>query len=233
MTNNKKIHVYFLPGLAASSAIFERIKLPENYHCHFLEWNIPFKNESIQSYVKRFLEQINEENPVLIGVSFGGIIVQEMAKIINTKKTIIISSIKSADEMPNRLKITKKTKLYKIFPTGIFKDLEKLNKIAIFETLKKKINLYKKYMKVNDKVYLDWAIENVLNWNRKIPEESIIHIHGTKDNVFPIKNLKNYIPVKDATHILVLSHFQWLNKFLPKIIENDLKNINFEQNNLS
>ena len=34
-----KIPVYFMPGLAASSIIFENIKLPEDtFEMHFLEW---------------------------------------------------------------------------------------------------------------------------------------------------------------------------------------------------
>ena len=230
MSDQSHIHVYFVPGLAASSTIFERIKLPENYSIHLIEWILPEINEPISNYVDRLLENVKEENPVLIGVSFGGIIVQEMSKKISTKKTIIISSIKCQDEMPKRLRITKGFRLNKILPTGIFKDLEKLKKIAFFKTLKDKIKLYEKYMKVNDKNYLDWAIDNVLNWQRINADPNIIHIHGTNDTVFPIKYIKNFISVKGASHVLVMSHAKWLNNFLPKIIENDIKNINFEQN---
>jgi esterase/lipase len=40
------------------------------------------------------LPENQKENPVLIGVSFGGILVQEMAKHIDARKVIIISSVK-------------------------------------------------------------------------------------------------------------------------------------------
>ncbi|MFT7428963.1 MAG: hypothetical protein ACI9IZ_001458, partial [Nonlabens sp.] len=40
-------HVYLMPGMAASSLIFEHIKLPENdFTLHYLEWIIPHKQES-------------------------------------------------------------------------------------------------------------------------------------------------------------------------------------------
>ena len=47
-----KIPVYFMPGLAASIAIFERIKLPESeFEMFFLEWEIPKeKISSIHKY---------------------------------------------------------------------------------------------------------------------------------------------------------------------------------------
>ena len=113
-----KIPVYFIPGLAASSQIFNNIKLPsESFETYFLEWFLPSINESLQDYAKRMALQIKHKNPVLIGVSFGGIVAQEIAKHIETKKVIIISSIKSNNEMPKRMKIAKFTKLYKVLPT--------------------------------------------------------------------------------------------------------------------
>ncbi len=37
-----KIPVYFMPGLAASSSIFERIELPKDtFEMHLLEWFLP------------------------------------------------------------------------------------------------------------------------------------------------------------------------------------------------
>ena len=77
----EKIHVYFMPGLAASSLIFERIELPENqFEIHLLDWELPLPNETLPDYDKRMSKLVLETNPVLIGVSFGSILVQEMAQ---------------------------------------------------------------------------------------------------------------------------------------------------------
>ena len=104
-----KIPVYFMPGLAASIAIFERIKLPESeFEMFFLEWEIPKEKETLQEYAKRMTQKIVHENPVLIGVSFGGILVQEMADFISVRKVIIISSVKSNLEFPKRMILAKK-----------------------------------------------------------------------------------------------------------------------------
>ena len=59
---------------------FEYIRLPKQYKIHLLDWIDPKKDESLQSYVSRLSEKVTHEQPVLIGVSFGGIIVQEMSK---------------------------------------------------------------------------------------------------------------------------------------------------------
>jgi esterase/lipase len=91
-----KIHVYFMPGMAASSEIFERIQLPDTvFQSHLLEWFLPEQQESLQDYAKRMVKNIKHDNVILIGVSFGGILVQEMKHFLNVKKVIIISSVKS------------------------------------------------------------------------------------------------------------------------------------------
>ena len=215
-----KIPVYFMPGLAASTTIFENIKLPEDqFEMCFLEWFLPADKESIESYAKRMNEKILHENPVLIGVSFGGILVQEMAKLIPTKKVIIISSVKSNTEFPYRLKLAKATKVYKILPTQIISNVELLVKYAFGSTIiKKRLKLYEKYLSVRDKSYLDWSIENVLLWPQKTAAKNIIHIQGDADEVFPIKNIHNCIVVKGGTHIMIINKYKWFNENLPKII---------------
>ena len=215
-----KIPVYFMPGLAASTSIFEHIKLPEDqFEMFFLEWFLPNDKESIESYAKRMNEKILHENPVLIGVSFGGILVQEMAKLIPTNKVIIISSVKSNTEFPPRLKMAKATKVYKILPTQLLANVELLVKYAFGSTIvKKRLKLYEKYLSVRDKKYLDWAIENVLLWPQKSADENTIHIQGDADEVFPIKNIQNCIVVKGGTHIMIINKFKWFNENLPKII---------------
>ena len=216
----KKTVVYFMPGLAASSSIFQGINLPENeFETILLEWVLPLKKETLVDYAKRMAKNIKHENAVLIGVSFGGVLVQEMAAFLNLKKVIIISSIKANTELPRRMKIAKTTKAYKMIPTHLMQDVEKLVKYAFGESLKRKLKLYEKFLLMRDKIYLDWAIEQMICWERTIIDEKVIHIHGDADEVFPIKHIKNAIIVRGGTHALILSKHRWLNANLPKIIQ--------------
>ncbi len=209
-----------MPGLAASSTIFENIQLPEDqFEMFFLEWFLPNEKEEIEQYALRMTQKIKHENPVLIGVSFGGVLVQEMTKIIQTNKVIIISSVKSNKEFPSRFKIARNTKAYKLIPTQLLADIEKLVKYAFGDNIvAKRLKLYEKYLSVRDKNYLDWAIETILCWKQKEINENVIHIHGDADEVFPIKHIKKCIVVKGGTHIMILNKFKWLNENLPKMI---------------
>jgi pimeloyl-ACP methyl ester carboxylesterase len=208
-----------MPGLAASTSIFERISLPEaDFEIHLLKWEIPFDHESLKNYAERISNNIKHLNPVLIGVSFGGILVQEMARFIDAKKVIIISSVKSNFEFPRRFKVAKTTKAYKLIPLSLILNIENLAKFSFGETINKRIKLYKKFLSVRDIRYLNWAVEQIILWDRTVADENVIHIHGDTDDVFPLKYINNCIIVKGGTHIMILSKYKWLNENLPAII---------------
>jgi pimeloyl-ACP methyl ester carboxylesterase len=214
-----KISVYFMPGLAASSLIFERIDLPQElFEVHLLDWELPIGDESLTSYAKRMAEKITAPNPVLIGVSFGGILVQEMAAFLNPFKVIIISSVKSNAEFPRRMKMAKTTKAYKLIPTSIFANIEKLSTFSFGKSITQRLKLYERYLSVRDVYYLDWAIKNVILWEPTRVNPNVIHIHGDADEVFPIENIKKCIVVKGGSHVMILSKYKWLNENLPAII---------------
>ena len=217
-----KIPVYLMPGLAASAAIFERIALPEAvFEIVLLEWEIPLDQETLPDYAKRMTEKIKHPNPVLIGVSFGGILVQEMAAFVQVRKVIIISSVKSNLEFPRRMKIAKATKAYKLLPTGLVHNVEGLAKFAFGDSINQRLKLYEKYLSVRDKSYLDWALESIILWDRTIEDKNVVHIHGDADDVFPIKYISHCHVVKGGSHIMILSKYKWLNENLPKIILNE------------
>lgn len=217
--NDSKIHVYFMPGMAANPSIFKHIHLPTDmFEPHLLEWFVPSKNMSIVDYARTMNRQIVHENPVLIGVSFGGILVQEMAKLIAVRKTIIISSIKNASELPKRMHFARYTKIHKLLPTSLVNNVELLAKYAFGETVTKRLALYEEYLSLRDKIYIDWSIDQMVNWQQSEHLDNLVHIHGEKDPVFPIRNIKDCIPVKNGTHTMIIHRAKWFNEHLPTII---------------
>ncbi len=214
------VHIYFVPGLAASTSIFEHIKLPEeDFKIHLIPWLVPLtKKETIAAYAKRMCTNITETNFVLAGVSFGGIVAQEMAQYCNPNKIILISSVKHHNELPLRLKIAKSTKAYKLTPIKILTNIESFAKYTYGDFIKKRVHLYKKYLSMRDKKYLPWAIHNVLNWKQVNDYKNTIHIHGNKDGIFPIKNIKNCIIVEGGTHIMILNKAREISRILTTIL---------------
>ena len=216
----EKIPIYFVPGLAAGPEIFEHLELsPEKYELHFLKWKTPLAlEESISNYAMRMTDEIKHKNPVLVGVSFGGIMVQEMSKFIDTQKVIIISSVKTNIELPKRFKMAKFTKAYKLFPTKVVSNFEDYAKYFLGKSLKKRATIYKKYLSVRNSTYINWSISAVLNWKQDKPIEGVIHIHGNKDHVFPLKHIKSSIEIDGGTHVMILTKAKKISKIIDKTL---------------
>lgn len=213
------IHIYFMPGLAASSLIFEFIELPKDkFKIHLLDWMMPIEKESLESYSLRMTLKIEHKNPVLVGVSFGGVLVQEMSKHIQVKKLIIISSVKSFNELPKKMYLARRFKAYKLLPTGLISNFSKVSKYTFGDQIDKRVRLYERYLSMNNRKYLDWAIKNMLCWNQNDVISGIIHIHGDNDPVFPISTISDCIIIKGGTHIMIINKFKWFNENLPRLI---------------
>lgn len=218
MNQDIKYDIFFMPGMAANPKIFEFINLPINFKINHLEWKMPIKNESISDYALRISAPIKGKNIIIIGVSFGGILVQEISKIIDCKKVIIISSVKSNKELPLLMQIGKKTKAYKFLNIKWINDFESLALFVFGPIVKNRIELYRKYLSVREESYLKWSIHQIVNWEQTKPIKDIIHIHGTNDLVFPSIYIKNAIFVKGGNHAMILRKANWFNKNLPEII---------------
>ena len=210
-----------MPGMAANYQIFENVKLDSNkYTFHYLEWLEPKKQETLDNYTKRLCVHITHKNPILVGVSFGGIIVQEIAKQIPCEKVIIISSVKDPSEFPPRILWAKKYKLYYLFPTTYINSFERITKkVVSSKKILHRIEMYQKYLSVRSKNYLDWAFKNVILWENKNPISNVYHLHGTKDHIFPSKHIRNAEYLENGTHTMILINARWINKRLKEILE--------------
>src|SRR6478672_8546388 len=156
-------HIYCISGFGADEKVFSKFDLHDNTF-HFIHWNIPAGNETIGEYAENLAKQIHHDNPVLLGLSFGGMMCIEIAKIIPVQLVILISSIKSFHEMPYWMRLLGKLRLDKIFPLRPVKFLEPLENYNLgIETETEKL-LVSSYRTNIDQRYADWAIDKILNW---------------------------------------------------------------------
>ncbi len=211
--------IYLMPGMAANPRIFEFLKFPDNFQVFHLSWITPEKEESIQNYAKRMCDRIKHPKPILIGVSMGGILVQEMASFLDYEKVIIVSSVKSNKELPSHMKLAQITNAHRLLPTQWIKNIESLAIFVLGNSLKKRFELYERYLSERDPDYLSWAIDVIVKWKKAEAIKDVIHIHGKSDTVFPIKNIISPCIEIPGDHAIILTQYNWFNKNLPNIIQ--------------
>lgn len=207
--------VYFISGLGADERVFQFLDLP-GIEKIYIKWIDPQHQESLASYAKRLITQIDlTEDVILLGISFGGIIAQEIAKIISCKKVMIVSSVKSPQEFNWQLSLVSASGIYKLFPAKILKWSNLLTADYYFSTTsKKESQLLHQIIKETDNRFMLWAIDRLMTWKNANPHENIIHIHGTSDRIFPISPIKNGIKVQGGGHFMVVSKSTELSKII-------------------
>ena len=197
------IPVYCISGLGADERVFSKLQL-NGCELHFIRWISPDKNESIESYALRLCEQIKEKEPVLIGVSFGGMMAVEISKIINCSKIFLISSIKTSNELPVWIKVCGALKLNKIFPPPrkkrLFSPLENYFLGPETDAEKKLIDAFRQSV-TND--FLQWSIDKIVNWKNQIIPSNLIHLLGDRDKFFSVKKSRPHYIIRTGTHFMV------------------------------
>lgn len=111
-------HLYIFSGLGVDERVSKNIDFT-GFNVTFINWIKPIPTENIEDYAKRLTTQIHTEKPVLIGLSFGGMMAVEVAKLISTQRIILIASAKTYTEIPFYFRWLGYLKMHKIIPTQI------------------------------------------------------------------------------------------------------------------
>ncbi|MEP6582987.1 MAG: alpha/beta hydrolase [Ginsengibacter sp.] len=209
--------IYCISGFGADEKVFSNLDFKDN-KVHFIPWLLPEKKEKIFEYARRMAEKIHHTNPILCGLSFGGMMGIEIAKLISTQKVILISSIKSLHEIPLWMKLAGKVQLNKIFPLRSFRLIEPIQNYNLGIENKIELELVREYRKNIAQPYTNWAANEILNWKNDWQPPNLYHIHGTRDHMFPIRNIKTKYLVPGGGHFMVMNRADKVNEMLHSIL---------------
>ena len=209
--------IYLFSGLGADYRVFEKLDF-SSFNITYINWIIPEKAESIVSYAYRISNQIKTENPILIGLSFGGLVAIEVSKHIKTEKIILLASAKTKLEIPFYYKLAGKLQLHKLIPARIFKSANFLSYWFFGINNKSEKLLLKNILKDTDASFLKWALNEIVNWENIKVEANLIHIHGSSDRILPIKYINVDFKVKNGGHFMTLNKDIELSNLIKNII---------------
>jgi pimeloyl-ACP methyl ester carboxylesterase len=196
--------IYSLSGLGADEKVFSNLKI-EGYQLKVIDWIDPLKNETIEAYALRMIGFINEEKPILMGLSFGGIMSIEIAKQIPVKKIILISSIKTKHELPLWMRLVAKTRLHKLYSMKSYRITRPFQNFFLGATTISEKAMANAYRKNAQTGYVKWAVDKVLNWKNETIPQNLYHIHGNTDKMFPVKKAQPHAIIVKGQHLMVMN----------------------------
>lgn len=210
--------VYLISGMGLDERLFFRMNF-EARRIHHIEWIEPLPRESIEDYARRLMDQIHDRgNIILVGVSFGGMMAIELAKLLRVEQVIIISSIKQKSELSPLLKIGKFFPVYYLTTPGIRRTFRKLWS-RFFGLLNDEAfeffdDMFEKY----SARYKTWATNKIANWQNETYPKNLVHIHGTKDLIFPANKIKDATWVENGSHGMVVNKAEIVSEHVNNVI---------------
>lgn len=196
--------VYAIPGLGVDERLFSKLRL-KNAELRVLEWPEPHAGQSLPDYARAFLPQIDTTIPfVLLGVSFGGMCVTELAKELKPVKTILISSSKTTGELPFLVHVARLIPVHKILTASQFVKLALLVSRR-FGVRKEDEPLFRDMLEKRSRAYFKHSVQAIATWKNETVPPDLIHFHGDADRIIPFSAIKNVTRIPGGNHFMMMN----------------------------
>ncbi len=211
--------IFFISGLGANELAFSNIG-NLGIEKIMVKWIMPNKKESIQSYSRRLISIYGiRQFDYVAGLSFGGIIAQEISKIINNTSVILISSFRDKSDLKLLFRIALSLRLNKfILPIKIpFINNIITNVLNSGSAESRKI--LSEMIKSNDSDIMDWSIQKISELPRtKISNLTLNNIIGNKDRVVLTWRNDTTFIVEGGSHFMVFDNAIEVTNLIKEII---------------
>ncbi len=209
--------IYIFSGLGVDERVFKNIDF-SGCNPHFIKWVLPENNETLKHYCSCLAQQIKTKNPILLGLSFGGIVAVEIAKQIETENVILIASAKTKKEIPFYYRWPGITGLHKLIPASLMLHPNFITNWLFGITSETDKKLLKEILDDTEPIFFKWAIDKIVTWTNVELPVRYTHIHGTADRILPIHYVTCDTKVLDGGHFMTLNKAKELNDILKQFV---------------
>lgn len=214
------LNVYLIPGLGADKRMYiPQLKVLSN--AAVLEHLPAIKKQSLTDYAQRLAEHINTREPfALVGTSLGGMISLELTRFVEPQKVVLISTVKSRQELPYFIRSMKYLRLHKALSGNFYKRFNNLMATRLDSRGDSVIaDVIKAMSRDTPPEFIEWAVDAVIHWQPPHHVDvPVYHLHGTNDSLFPVNRIKDALHVKGGSHVMNMSKSKEVNEWLIKIL---------------
>ena len=210
--------IVLLPGMGADDRLFKH-QMQRFGNLVVPKWIPARKRESLSDYAKRMAEELPSDTVMIGGCSLGGMVVVEIARHMNVKACLLISSASRAAELPRRIRIWRPVR---VLIAGSMFTAVPFSRMALWFSrwMKPSTRSFWNQLASTEGRFFRWAVGAVLSWRDRSPSNvPVFRIHGDRDRVLPIRGFEPDEVVRGGGHLLPLTHAAQVNAFIEQVIE--------------
>lgn len=207
---DQKLICYAVSGLGATGDIFQKLTLTPSIELRPVDWLPHNAEETIAEYARRLLPYIDTSAPFIIaGFSFGAVVAVELAKLTRPLLTVIVSGVTCRSEIPFYLKYARAFHVYRLAPY-IVKFPAPLLRFGIAIAFSTRdpaaLDLLVHMVQSTDPPFYHWGLEAMMDWDNAAPPDNLLHIHGSRDRLLPLRYVDADVVIKGGGHFIVYTH---------------------------
>ncbi len=184
-----------------------------------LEWQRPRRGDTFADYARRMAEKLPAGELVLGGVSFGGVIAQEIAAIRKPAALLLISTLTSTRDLRGGLAISR------WLPATVLAEGARMARgvcrlsAATHGLLGQHRGLIATMLGDADAGYLAWACSELPRWEAPLlPAIPTLRVHGTRDPLLLPADRSGIRWIRGAGHLASMTHGAEVNRAIAEFL---------------
>lgn len=212
--------IFFIPGLGANEIVFDNIgDLPlDKINVKWLENE---GDESIYSYSQKLIKTYKiSKNDTVAGLSFGGILAQEIAQILELDKVILISSFRDIRDLRTVYRFGLRTGLYRLAPSFRIPVIDEIIAYNLNSENQESKPILKEMLEQTDYELLKWSLQKIAELPKNPDGNFTVHnIIGNNDKILKTWQNDHTTIIDGGSHFMVYEKAEEVTNTLNKILK--------------
>jgi len=208
--------VYLLPGVGCDHRLFGRLHL-DGHRVVPLEWPAFTRGDTLQRIASELSARVDVREPhVLVGVSMGGMVAQELALLTRPEKVVLISSWTGPHEWPFHVRMGAAIGLPSLIRDWSMRAVWPVKRMIDRRESAVDDLLWDMARKQKAR-QLRHGTAAIMRWPGSRWQGPLVRIHGDKDIVTPLRFPVDH-RVRGGQHVMVLTRAEEVSRLLRESI---------------
>jgi pimeloyl-ACP methyl ester carboxylesterase len=217
---SRQTRLVLLPGLGADEQLFA----PQRKAFPTIEvpaWLDPAPGETLAAFAARMARPLEGgRDLVLGGVSFGGMVALEMARLLQPRAVVLIASCRSGAVIRRYMRALAHVGCR--LPIRLMRPSPAAWPVIAWgfgaKTAEAR-DLIRHFLETRSPAFVQWGLAGLLGWRpNQGPACPVFHIHGEADRLSPAARVSANRVVPGAGHLLNVTHADEVNAFLSDVL---------------